>query len=70
MEYYAEYTVLIDSATWGREDYYFEAENDKEAIEMALKHEENVEIRGGRAKELLLDYIYNDEGKELSWERR
>ena len=65
MNYSAEYTVLIDGATWGREDYEFYAENDNEAIILALEHEKSLKGR----KELLLDYIYDENGKEIDWVR-
>ena len=66
MEYYATYTILIDGATWGREDYDFEAESDIEAVQEAFDYEEDyVEIRNGRVKELLLDYLTDENGNEI-----
>lgn len=66
MEYYATYTILIDGATWGREDYDFEAEDDIEAVRKAFDYEESyVEIRNGRVKELLLDYLTDENGNEI-----
>ena len=66
MEYYATYTILIDGATWGREDYDFETESDIEAVQKAFDYEEGyVEIRNGRVKELLLDYLTDENGNEI-----
>lgn len=67
MEYYATYTILIDGATWGKEDYDFEAENDIEAVREAFNYEESyVEVRNGRVKELLLDYLTDENGNEIN----
>lgn len=68
MEYYAHYTVLIDGATWGVDDYCFEAESDEEAKEIATEYGDTyVEIRNGRTKELLLDYIEDENGEEINY---
>lgn len=70
MEYYAEYTILIDDATWGREDFCFDADSEEEAKEIALEYEKTyIEVRDGRVKELLLDNIYDEEGNEIAWEK-
>ena len=67
MEYYATYTILIDGATWGREDYGFEAEDDVESVRKSFDYEESyVEIRNGRVKELLLDYLTDENGNEIN----
>lgn len=71
MLYSAEYTRLIEGATWGREDREFEAESNEEAIKIALEIESNWLQRydNGEVAELLLDYIYDENGKEVEWER-
>ena len=66
MEYNAQYTILIDGATWGRENYDFEADSDIEAVQEAFDYEEGyVEIRNGKVKELLLDYLTDENGNEI-----
>jgi len=65
-EYYAIYTVLIEGATWGRKEHFFEAENDEEAIQKALDYESN--YCDGKA-ELLLDYLYDPDGEQIKIER-
>ena len=66
MEYNAQYTILIDGATWGRENYDFEADSDVEAVQEAFDYEEGyVEIRNGKVKELLLDYLTDEDGNEI-----
>lgn len=66
MKYYARYTILICGSTWGVEDYDFEAEDDVEAVQKAFDYEEDyVEIRNGRAKELLFDYLTDENGNEI-----
>lgn len=70
MEYSAHYTVLIDGATWGVDEYCFEAEDNEEAKKIATEYEETyVEIRNGRVKELLLDYIEDENGEEVHYVR-
>lgn len=60
MEYEAEFTILINGATWGREDKTFYADNNEEAIKIALQKE--IEYSSKR-EELLLDYIYDENGE-------
>ena len=68
MEYYATYTILIDGATWGREDYDFEAENDVEAVKIANEYEkEYIEIKHGKVKELLLDSLVDENNNEIDF---
>lgn len=68
-EYEAVYTVLIDGATWGSESHTFEAEDSEEAIKIALKYEKNYLVfKDGRTRELLLDFIYDEKGEEMSFE--
>ena len=70
MEYYATYTILIDGATWGREDYDFEAESDVEAVKIANEYEkEYVEIKHGKVKELLLDSLVDENNNEIDFYR-
>lgn len=68
MEYLATYTILIDDATWGREDYCFDADSDIEAVQLASDYEEGyVEIRNGRVKELMLDSLEDENGNEIDY---
>ena len=65
-EYCAEYTFLIDGATWGREEYCFEADNDEEAIQEAFNYERSYGyVKRGKTAELLLDYLYDPDGNEI-----
>ena len=57
--YIAEYSVLIDGAVWGREEHSFYAENEEEARKEAHRIEEEY---SSKRKELLLDYIWNNDG--------
>lgn len=64
--YYAEYTFLINGATWGKEERDFEAETDEEAVDIALSIERTW-LRvydNGHIGELLLDTLSceTDEG--------
>ena len=66
-EYNAEYTILIDGSVWGKEDYSFYAEDIAQAKAMAEEYQnEYIEIRNGKTKELLLDYVYDDNGEIIS----
>ena len=41
-EYVAEYTILINGATWGTKDISFYAENEEEALDKALELEKGI----------------------------
>lgn len=62
MEYCAEYTILIEGAVWGSKTYYFHADDNKEACEIALQIEEDNSSKHG---ELMLDFIYDENGLEV-----
>lgn len=66
MEYNAEYTILIDGATWGRKDISFYADDDEQAKIIALEKENEY---SNQKEELLLDYIFDEDGEEVNWER-
>ena len=66
MEYNAEYTILIDGATWGRKDISFYADDDEQAKIIALEKENEY---SNQKEELLLDYIFDEDGEEVDWER-
>ena len=66
MMYYAQYTVLINGATWGSHDYEFEADSNEEALKIALDYESKyIRVCGDKTEELLLDYIYDENGEEV-----
>ena len=70
MEYLATYTILVNGGTWGRDDYYFECDNDEQAKQIALEREHyNIEIRGDKVQELLLDIIEDENGNEIEINR-
>jgi len=70
MSYQADYTILINGATWGREELSIEVETDEEAIKIALDYEAKyIERRGDDIKELLLDQITDENGNEINYER-
>lgn len=66
MEYNAEYTILIDGATWGTKDISFYADDDEQAKIIALEKENEY---SNQKEELLLDYIFDEDGEEVNWER-
>ena len=59
MDYTAQYTILIEGATWGRKDISFDADTNEEAVEIALQKEDEY---SSKHEELLLDYIYDEDG--------
>ena len=66
MMYYAQYTVLINGATWDSHDYEFEADSNEKAVKIALDYEyKYIRICGDKTEELLLDYIYDENGDEI-----
>lgn len=69
MGYFAQYTILIDGATWGRYDYVIDdAETDEEAIQQAREFEESyVKHYGEHVEEILLDHLYNEDGEEVDY---
>jgi len=65
-KYIAQYTVLIDGATWGSEEIEIDADSDEEALENALEYQDNFCIvRNHKREERLLDYVYDKNGKEI-----
>lgn len=66
MEYSVRYSVFGENGLMGVKDYGFEAENDEEAVEFALKCESDY---SGPKHTLLLDFIEDEDGNEIEWER-
>ena len=66
MEYSVRYSVFGKNGLMGVENYGFEAENDEEAKEIALQHETDY---SAPKRELLLDFIEDEDGNEIEWER-
>ena len=64
-EYVAEYTILINGATWGTKDISFYAENEEEALDKALELEKEY---SSPHEELLLNYVYNENGEMIEEE--
>lgn len=62
MMYLAEYTHLVNGATWGRKDHEIEADSDDEAKTIAFEFEQNYDD-GHEGSELLLGYVYDKNGK-------
>lgn len=62
MDYVARYSVLINGGLFGVENINFEAEDDKEAVSIALQNEEDY---SSKKKQLMLDYLIDENGNEI-----
>ena len=67
MEYIARYSLLVNGSVYGVKDIDFEAEDNEEAIEMALQTEEDC---SSKRVEFLLDCIWDEYDNEIEWERK